>query len=68
MTIPILIGGLVFGSVGLAYWVYGKRQQRLWPLLCGAGLMAFPFFVNNLYLFVLLGITLVALPYFFRNV
>ena len=42
-----LIWGVVFGAVGLAYFVFGKRQQRFVPLFCGIGLMAFPYFVSN---------------------
>ena len=29
-----LLWGVVFGSVGLAYFVYGKKQHRFVPLLC----------------------------------
>ena len=36
-----LMWGVIFGAVGLAYFVYGKKQQRFVPLFCGIGLMAF---------------------------
>jgi len=26
--------GVIFGAVGLAYFVYGKKQQRFVPLFC----------------------------------
>ena len=62
----VLLWGVVFGSVGLAYFVYGKKQGRFIPLLCGIGLMAFPYFISNTALLVVVGVALSVLPYFFR--
>lgn len=61
-----LLWGVVFGAVGLAYFVYGKKQQRFVPLLCGIGLMAFPYFVSNTAALLLVGALLSAIPYMFR--
>ena len=60
-----LLWGVVFGAVGLAYFVYGKKQQRFVPLLCGIALMAFPYFISNTVLLVVVGLVLSVLPYFF---
>lgn len=60
-----LIWGVVFGAIGLAYFVFGKRQQRFVPLLCGIGLMAFPYFVSNTIFLVIIGLVLSVIPYFF---
>jgi hypothetical protein len=65
-TEAVLLWGVVFGSVGLAYFVYGRRQGRFVPLLCGIGLMAFPYFVSNTVLLVVAGLALSVVPYFFR--
>ncbi len=59
--------GLLFGSVGLGFFMYGKRQQAPVPLLCGLGLMLFPYFVSNAWILVLVGGSLMALPYFLRR-
>lgn len=61
-----LLWGLLFGSIGLGFFVYGKKQRALVPLLCGLVLMIFPYFVSNAILLVAIGVTLVALPYFVR--
>jgi hypothetical protein len=61
-----IIWGLIFGTVGFAYFVYGKKQARFVPLLCGIGLMAFPYFVANTVLLVIIGVLLSAIPYFVR--
>jgi hypothetical protein len=56
--------GLVFGSIGLGYFVYGKRQKSAVPMLSGIGLMFFPYFVSNPIMLVIVGALLAALPYF----
>jgi len=62
----LLIWGMVFGAIGLAFFTYGKRQQAIVPLISGIGLFVFPYFVPNVYLLVLVGAILMALPYFIR--
>lgn len=61
-----LMWGVVFGSIGMAYFVYGKRQKRVVPLLSGVALMFFPYFVSNLVLLVVIGVLLSVIPYFIR--
>lgn len=58
--------GLLFGSIGLGFFVYGKRQKAPVPLVCGVALMVFPYFVSNLWVMVLLGAALMAVPWFVR--
>jgi hypothetical protein len=66
MNVSILIWGLIFGSIGLGFFVYGKKQKAVIPLLSGMGLMVFPYFISNLYIMILSGIILVALPFFIK--
>ncbi|AFL73436.1 hypothetical protein [Thiocystis violascens] len=61
-----LLWSVLFGSVGLGFFVYGKKQRAVVPLVCGLTLMVFPYFVSSTILLVILGIALMALPYFFR--
>jgi len=61
-----LIWGLLFGSIGMGYFVYGKRQQRGIALVSGIALMVFPYFVTGWFLIVLIGLVLMALPFFIR--
>lgn len=58
---------MLFGCVGLGFFVYGKRQSATVPLLAGLALMVFPYFVTNVPGLLLIGCALVALPYFFRD-
>jgi hypothetical protein len=62
----LLLWGLLFGSIGLGFFVYGKKQRSVVPLVCGLALMAFPYFVSNTILVVVIGIVLMVIPYFLR--
>jgi hypothetical protein len=46
--------------------VYGRKQRRVVPLVCGLALMIFPYFVSGTVLVVVIGIVLMAIPYFVR--
>lgn len=61
-----LLWGVLFGSLGLGYFIYGKKQGRLVPLLSGLALMLYPYVMPNTIALVLVGIVLVAIPYFVR--
>jgi predicted membrane protein len=63
----LLLWGLLFSSIGLAFFIYGKRQRAVVPLICGLTLMIFPYFVTNVYLLVGIGVVLIAIPYFLRR-
>ncbi len=58
-----LLWGVLFGSIGMGYFVYGKKQGRVMPLLSGVALMIFPYFVSNTVVMVLIGILLAVLPF-----
>jgi hypothetical protein len=66
MDTSSLVWGLLFGSIGLGFFVYGRRQKTVVPLVCGVALMIFPYFVSSTILLVILGLALVAIPYFVR--
>jgi hypothetical protein len=62
----VLLWGLLFGSIGLGYFIYGRKQGAAVPLFCGIALMVFPYFVSNIPLLVGLGAVIAAIPYFIR--
>jgi hypothetical protein len=61
-----LLWGLLFGSLGLGFFVYGKKQKAVVPMICGIGLMVYPYFISNTYALVAIGCVLTAVPYFIR--
>ncbi len=62
----LLIWGMVFGAIGLGFFTYGRRQKAVVPLFTGIALFMFPYFISNVYMLVIFGVILVALPYFVR--
>lgn len=37
---PFLFASLFWGSVGIGYWIYGKRQDAMFPMLGGVAMIA----------------------------
>jgi hypothetical protein len=58
---------MLFGALGMGYLVYAKRQQNWIALVAGLGLCAFPYFVSNVWLTLLIGVALASVPFVFRE-
>lgn len=57
---------VVFSSIGLGFFLYGKKQWKIVPMGCGLALMIYPYFVSSNTLLVVIGVLLTAIPYFVR--
>ena len=66
MNAGLLLWGLLFSSIGLGFFLYGKKQRSVVPLVCGLVLMIYPYFIPNVIALVAIGVVLIAVPYFFR--
>jgi hypothetical protein len=62
----LLLWSVLFGGIGTGYFIYGKKQRAIVPLCTGIALLVFPYFVPTVTLLVLVGVVLVAIPYFIR--
>jgi hypothetical protein len=62
-----LIWELVFGSVGLAMFVYGKKQKNMIALGCGITLILLPYIITDLLAVVVVGLALVAAPFVIKR-
>ena len=67
MSTASIFWGFLFGSIGIGFFIYGRKQQKMVPLACGLLLMVFPYFVTNTILLVVIGALLMAAPYFLRS-
>ena len=67
LTTGYLFLNLFVSAFGLAYFVYGKKQKKLVPSLAGIALMFYPYFVNNMILFVIIGLVLLVVPFIIRE-
>ena len=57
---------MLFGAIGLGFFVYGKRQRAIVPLCAGIILFILPYFISNLYMLIIGGVIIVALPFIVR--
>lgn len=62
-----LFASMLFGIIGLAAFVYGKKQMFWRPLVIGVALMAYPYFVTQLGWLYLIGAGLCAALYLWRD-
>ncbi|MCB1666253.1 MAG: amino acid transport protein [Pseudomonadales bacterium] len=62
MDSSYLLWTVLFSSVGMGYFVYGKKQQHKSALLAGIGLMIYPYFVSSVLPLVLIGLVLMIAP------
>ena len=62
----LLFLGLLFGSIGTGYCVYGRRQSAVVPFLCGVLLIGIPYFIASVAALVVVGVVLAALPFFIK--
>jgi lipid-A-disaccharide synthase-like uncharacterized protein len=59
-----LFVGILAGVLGMSYFIYGKRQERIAFLAAGVGLCIYPYLVSGLALQILIGVGLAAAPFF----
>lgn len=62
-----LFGAIVFGSVGLAAFVYGKKSGLIKPTLIGIALMVYPYFIEQAWMVFAVGFALCFSLYVFRE-
>ena len=66
MNTSLLFAGLIFGLIGTAYFIYGKKQQNWVALVCGIMLCVIPYVIANTYLLIAVSIILAVLPFFIK--
>ncbi len=58
-----LIASLIWSSIGLGYWIYGKRQQSITPMIGGAAMILVSTFVASILWMSALCVGLMAVVY-----
>jgi len=59
----ILISMLI-GSIGFGYFIYGRKQMKASALVAGVLLCIYPYFIPNIWLMLLVGGIIMAVPFF----
>ncbi|HQT93042.1 MAG: hypothetical protein B7Z68_05975 [Acidobacteria bacterium 21-70-11] len=61
MSLGNILVTIFFSLVGFTAFRYGKKNGEARPMLIGAALMAYGYFVSNVWLSLLVGVVLTAL-------
>ena len=67
ITENVIYAWVVFGSLGMIYWAYGKMKDWWQPKVLGAGLMVYPYFVSGEFSLWTVGGVLAILIFFTRD-
>ncbi len=62
-----LFAGLLFGTIGIAAFRYGKKSASWQPMAIGVILMVYPYFIEATWLVYLIGVALCALMFVWRD-
>jgi hypothetical protein len=58
-----LMLSLLFGMVGMALFMYGKKAQRMPHLMAGVALMTCPYFITNVIAMMSVCIVVAVMPF-----
>ena len=67
MTFTNLMGGILFGTIGMVAFGYGKKQCHFKAMGIGVALMVYPYFIPNTIAMYLVGIALTAALFIFHD-
>ena len=61
-----LLISLVFSSIGLGYFIYGRKQKHKVAFYTGLCLMMYPYMITNPMLLTVIGVALMFVPKYVR--
>ena len=59
----LLFASLIWGSVGVGYFIYGRKQQEIVPLIAGLVMIAASYVVGSALLMSMISIAIIAAVY-----
>ena len=63
MDTATLFAGVILGSIGLGYVVFGRKQRNPIALASGIALCGLPYFLSNILILILASIALMVVPF-----
>ena len=67
MNTATLLWGVLFGGIGIGYFMWGKKQKKNVARFCGIGLMVYTYFIEDPLVIVGIGLALMAVPFVIRE-
>ncbi|THB64979.1 MAG: hypothetical protein D6B27_09410 [Gammaproteobacteria bacterium] len=65
-SVSTLMWGIVWGSIGFGYFIYGRKQKAVIPFLCGIALMVLPYLISSALLLFIVCIAVMFIPYYIK--
>ena len=66
ISASIMVWSVLFGGIGMGYFIYGKQQKAIVPLCVGISLFVFPYFMTSVMMLLIVGVILIFIPYFIK--
>lgn len=66
MSSALLVCGLFLSCAGLGYFLYGRKQEHVVAKYSGLALMIYPYFMDDIWVLLAVGLGLLLLPKFLR--
>jgi hypothetical protein len=63
---PSFFLSLLFGMIGMGYFMYGKNQKNGLCMIVGIVLGVYPYFISNTFAIVAMGVLLMAAPFYIK--
>ncbi len=57
---------MIFGSIGMGYFIYGRKQKHGIALICGIALFALPYLVSDILFITIIGVGVMAAPFLYK--
>ena len=67
MNINNLFLNLLISSVGMGYFIYGRKMVDIPFIVCGLILSVYPYFVGDLTLMIIIGVVILSVPFLLRR-
>ena len=67
LTFSSMMTYMMVGLIGMAYFIYGKKQADLLFMLDGIALSVYPFFISGTIPVLIVGLILTAAPFVYRR-
>jgi hypothetical protein len=67
MDTTTLMVSLLFGALGMGFFMFGKKEGRMVPLFVGVALMVVPYFIANVIVLLIACALLTAVPFVVRE-
>jgi len=61
--VTTLIWSTVLSTIGLAFFIYGRKQKAAIPLFSGLSLFIIPYMIPNVFVLAPVAVLLIALPF-----